>query len=844
MTTTQQRFLKRVSVLAVHAAVTAMAVIPNISRADREYGKDEVPTDSSIEVGIGNVGKSSAAFGEYNGLYKDGAYLIGNLELMGGGAKEGAFHWRLSGSNLGLDTRRIGAEVGTQGQYRFSFGYDELRREYTDSFKTLYRGFGSTTLTLPDSYPAAATRASTTTTTAGVLSNWANPQAPYATAACANTGGVPTVACQGPGYLIPALVYNPGNLATERKRTNVGLSYQFSPQIEFKASARREDKDGVKLTGFGVNGPGRGLFLPEPINSSTYQYEAGIAYVGKGTYLNVGYIGSTYVNDVNLWTAENPFQNNSMIGNIARLTGAPDNRMDQFNASGGYSFTPRTKLVLAGSYTRLTQNEDFHVSYPSVYLIPEESARAKVLNTTLSARLTSRPLANLSLNVAYRYDNRDNRTPSELFVVPAADNGNTNANGNTSFRTFVNDPYDRRSQRFNLDGDYALGNGDNIGIGYEWQDLKHSGHGLIPLPATSNRESSLRLDYRSSFSERWNGQLAFAHSERRIRGGYHEGNPLPLTPVIPEDVAALVAAGKVVYANGRYSYPTGSNYIFMAADPLMSGFRMFFVADRNRDKLRGSVNYQASESLALDAILDYSEDRYLNADYGLKRSKNLSLTLDGSYAASENLSFNAYYTYEDIEAKMNQQAILRGVVSNPEVVGAPASTVLIAANTATECVGSSLPIGTPNQYWLDPCRAWAMQQADRIDTVGMSLRAKGMFGGKFELVGDFVYSRAKSPISFTGGTYNSNGVRNVYYSAESPPDITNDMVELRIAGTYSLDKNAAVRVSYLGRRLHSADFQLDAYTNPTAFQSFLGTGMTSPDYTVHVLGVSYIYRFR
>jgi hypothetical protein len=121
------------------------------------------------------------------------------------------------------------------------------------------------------------------------------------------------------------------------------------------------------------------------------------------------------------------------------------------------------------------------------------------------------------------------------------------------------------------------------------------------------------------------------------------------------------------------------------------------------------------------------------------------------------------------------------------------------------------------------------------------------------LTGDLHYARARTPISVSGGTYYNTGVPssptgNVFIPAQSFPDITSEMTDLRLTGIYALDKASSVRLAYWYRHLKSADWAYDAYTNSTlgvlAIQNFIGPGITSPNYNVHVIGVSYVYRWQ
>jgi hypothetical protein len=117
------------------------------------------------------------------------------------------------------------------------------------------------------------------------------------------------------------------------------------------------------------------------------------------------------------------------------------------------------------------------------------------------------------------------------------------------------------------------------------------------------------------------------------------------------------------------------------------------------------------------------------------------------------------------------------------------------------------------------------------------------------------YQRATTPITVNGGAYFGNGstaaapaFNNVFVPAQSFPDILAESIEWRVTGKYSIDKSSAVKVSYIYKHLKSNDWQWDAYANSTlgvlAIPTFPGVGITSPNYDVQVVGVSYIYSFK
>ena len=795
------RNARKVIVTAVQSALAAFTLAPLAATAEDDELELARPT-SSVEVGVLNVSRDSAKFGEYNGLDEKGAYFIGNFRLFGRAADEAStYRWRLFGSDLGLDSRSVYGDVGAQGRWRFTFGYDQLPRRYSDEYMTLWRGAGSDTLVLPPNYPDAATRLSATGTAGGILANWNNIQAPNATAS--TTGG-------GPGYVIPQSLER-FDVGTERKRANAGVSVVLGPGWELRAGVKREEKDGTKLTGVNIGRfSGVSALLPEPISSTTDQFEAAVAYASKQANFSIGYYGSIYRNDIQLWTVQNPGANNAVLGNVARLQSYPDNQMHQLNFSGGWRFTQATRLTVSGAWSRMTQDDEF-IANPagSTWVVPETSAHAKVVNTNFLARLTSQASRDLSFVAAYRYDDRDNKTPIEEFLTTGGDT----AGASTQFE---NEPINRRLQQINIEADWRLARGQGLRGEYEWQEIERSSSAdESPFRADRTRENTVRLVYRNNLAEAWTGRVSYAYSQRRV-SEYEPGNPRPSNPPAP----------------------------LPAADPLLAGFEQFFLADRDRHKLRSQATFQASDAMSIQATLDYNRDTYPSSTYGLKESKSWVFGVDAAVSLSEKLSVTAFYSYEDMKMQLDSLAIARGLTSTtlvPHVSGSPCAAYTNAANTL------------PDDYFTDPCRQWSESQSDKVHTLGVSVRYRGLAGGRLDLAGDLAYSKAKTPISVTGGTYYNTGVPNsatgnVFIAAESFPDITSELTQVRLSGTWAIDKRSAVRLMYIYGRLKSSDWAYDAYANSAlgvlAVQNYIGPGITSPNYDVNVVGISYIYRFR
>ena len=105
--------------------------------------------------------RSSAKFGEYNGLNKKGGYGILNFDVRGGGAttatrtrRAGASPARTSASTRATST----ASSAQQGKFRIDLGYDELLRNRSDTYQTPYLGAGGNVFTLPSNWLPRACR--------------------------------------------------------------------------------------------------------------------------------------------------------------------------------------------------------------------------------------------------------------------------------------------------------------------------------------------------------------------------------------------------------------------------------------------------------------------------------------------------------------------------------------------------------------------------------------------------------------------------------------------------------------------------------------------------------------
>lgn len=765
---TNKTMVQRASVIAINSALSALALgSAGVQAAEGEAAVRELTEPSStIEVGAGYVNRASRKFGEYNGLDNKGVYPIGEFDLRGGDPydSDGSWRWRARGLDLGLRTRELSLDLGQQGRFRITGGYSESLRTQWDGYVTPYGGGGSTALTLGN-YPAASARGATGAT------SWNNIQ---------NAAPAAAILARLSSF----------DIETQRNRVELGFGLNLTPEYEVKASIRHETKDGTKLTGAAFGGF-RGAFLPEPIDYVTDQIEASIGYAGKALHWQVGYFGSVFKNDVNVWTAANPFAGNALATAAADriyLGSMPDNEFHQLNLSGGYKFSPTTRLTLAAGYGRGTQNAAYAIT-PGTGFVPVGSLNGEVIRSNIDAKLTMRPVTGLNLALAYKYDDRDNRTASNGYAHGEADAPTTIPNpipANSSL-LHVNEPLSRRLQQISFDADYQVARGQAVKAAYEWQQIRREcgGPETDCFDTATTRENTLRIEYRNNMSPTLTGRLGYAYSDR---------------------------------TTSEYSDPSPS-----------AGARRSFLAPRQRDKIRSAISFVPAEALSLQASIDYNRDRYTDTRYGLKDSHSWAANFDVAYAIGDDTSLTAFYSYEDLRNRIDGNA-----ATVPGTAPAPA--------TCGTILGTTQPVNAAR----DPCRDWFMTGSDKVHTFGIGFVHKGLLGGRMELKGDLVYTEAKSPVDLTGATYYSDGTNLIYVPATSFPNATSKMIDLRLSAKYALSPASAIRVGYQYRRLSGEDWQWDAYRDAgiTAVQAFVGTGIQAPHYDVHAIGVAYMHSFR
>ncbi len=396
---------------------------------------------------------------------------------------------------------------------------------------------------------------------------------------------------------------NPTQLKTERESISVGINKILPGNFELNLHFRNEEKDGARIFGRGnrlgepsPTAVGGFEFTPEPINFTTRQFGATLDYAGKDLQVTGGYHGSIFLNK----NSALHINGGSNVGgiyapnNFSPIALPPDNQAHQAFLSGGYSFTPTTRGTLKASYTHATQTDSF---FPTQFSTPGIGSNlgGQVDTALVQSSLSARPIPKLSLLANARFEDRDDKTPVFLYNPMALE---LDFNGNRW--TGLNQPRSFRTWNSKFEASYALPMNFRVigGIDYEHWDRTGS-------PATTGHRSrtdeiSYRAELRRTLAETVTGTISYIHSDR--------------------------------FGSHFLTNRTATD------DPFFNLIAPINLADRKRDKVRLSINWEPIEPLSVQVMIDESWDNYghrAGSDLGVQKGSARNYSIDAVYTFSE-----------------------------------------------------------------------------------------------------------------------------------------------------------------------------------------------------------------
>ena len=413
--------------MSAHDTDTIGEFLIDISKFKCEKCPFEEGFSGEIEVGVGNVSDDSFKFGEYNGLYEEGAFAVVNAKARYRDLD--ASYLDISARELGLDSRSLNIEGGRQGRYDLMLRYDEIGHYISDTVRTPYQGNGSASLSLPAGWVTANSTAGMTALDASLQSV---------------------------------------EVKQQRTRLELGASLIPASAWKYDLNVRRETREGNRrAAGAFLSGSffSNAAELIEPVDYVTDEVDVSASYIGKKWQATLAYYGSFFSNDDDALTWENAFTPVVAGADTGQRALPPDNKFHQILLSAGYSMSKRTRLSGDIAVGRMEQDEEFLPATINTSLtvpaLPRTSADAQVDTLVADLRLVSAISRDFKINASMNYSDHDNQTPQSSYdrvitdaVVAAA-------------RT--NQPYSFTRQRARLGGDYRVNRSTRVAAGLDYE---------------------------------------------------------------------------------------------------------------------------------------------------------------------------------------------------------------------------------------------------------------------------------------------------------------------------------------------------------------------------------------
>jgi Putative outer membrane beta-barrel porin, MtrB/PioB len=787
------------------------------------------------------------------------------------------------GQQLGSKAPSLAIEYGVQGLFRLGFKADELLRNQSDSYQTPYLGVGGNRFNLPANWIAPVVpRVNATTPNARGLS----PEVTTSNALIAGVSTPPTAAQLAAASALQAAdspAFQRVDLFSKRSRYAVGGELLWGENWSLTAGASREHKTGLKAMGAqsrATNGDTSSI-LPTPLDQYDTQFNLGLAYTGEQLQTQLAFESSLFANNVpsvswDLWAAPKL---------SATAATPPSNQFRKLLFSVQYGMGDSNTVVGHASYSRSTQDEAFLVDTTAL-LVPVASAQGLVVRETAGLKWLHKASKSLALSAAYKYDQRENKTPVNTYGF--YDNNNAPSVTPSPFATLypglkglgdnfnfnANTPYSKRVHQINLEGDYHVAASHHVKLTLESNKTTRYclGSWINCADATRASEHTLALHWRGHLADELSARVALSTARRKV--DYDENAFLAIVPMAGQSPSTATGALAGTTAYGTLSllgltgygpisgltpvaaagsaqafyFPNNNvlgNLLYGNENRIseLVGMRRFNQSDRNRDKLRSSIHWQASEQISLQLGLDGTSDNHNHSVYGLQRVTGAALNLDASYAPSDNTSFSLFGSFEQQRRRSAGNSYT-------------ANSTATAVNGVTAIDGGCFPtIALRNaSNKIDPCLNWTASTRDRTTTLGASASANKLLGSQLDLSASGVYSEGRTEIDVIGGNYVNNpfagiaGAANrtvaAYYVPTEPlPLMRVRSLDLVLAGTYRLDAQQALRLGYGYQRLGSSDWGYEGLQDGSGPTQVLPTREQAPRYQVHRVGVSYVVDF-
>lgn len=409
------------------AMLTATAAAAQTPEWDCVPCQSATGWQADIKAAPAYVDDDAFRFGNQTGLDEKSWNLFGDFN--GRFVGDDAVFFNFEGYARGADANGLFLRGGKQGVYALSAFYQSVPQRVFGTTVTPFRGSGSDTLSLPNSWIRGGGTSQMTD-----LANSAIP--------------------------VP--------IGLDWTNLGLGVDVDMVRNWNFSVEYVRREQEGVRRSAasFLFNG----LEYAAPVDYASDNLTVGIDFSGASWEAGFKYYGSLFSNGNESLTWANPYLaiNGDDQGRNAQ---PPDNESHQFALSAAVRLPGRTVLSGQASVGTLEQDERLlpYTINPSLVTapLPTTSVNGKVDTSNLNLRAVTSPLRRLSLSAEFRYNDFDNQTPVNNFNYVITD-------VEVSPFFVPSNAFDYERQDLKLSGNYRLRRGMRLYAGFDTGSIKRT----------------------------------------------------------------------------------------------------------------------------------------------------------------------------------------------------------------------------------------------------------------------------------------------------------------------------------------------------------------------------------
>lgn len=398
------------------------------------------------------------------------------------------------------------------------------------------------------------------------------------------------------------------DMRTTRKVGQADVKFAFDKSTDITLRVRNTTREGNIPFG-GTFGFSNAVELPVPVDTRHTELQTALEWGNESGMLRLGWDGSTFDNNVESVTWDNPLRYGPDIAGApsqGRMSLWPGNTLTYLHGTGAVSLPGRSRL---SGYVALGQgrsNEDLLPFTINTAIAPialsRPTAEAKNQMTVAQVTLATRPTRVFSFNAKYRYSDVDVQTP--IFARPG---GSVNYDSSYTANAGPSEYHSVKRATFDADAALQVAPSTSMKVGYShlaseytnriWEKTAENVF-RASVDTTGNQYLMLRGVYenRKREGEHFEAELLAEVGELADMRHYDVADRdrqrfTLIANVMPGGIFGVTASAGV----GRDEYPdTGAGLLSYDSDQYSAGFT---VTPDDRYNLTASYGWERYTSL-------------------------------------------------------------------------------------------------------------------------------------------------------------------------------------------------------------------------------------------------------